>query len=119
MYLSNQANRFLNAIVREYRHRCRSGNGSDVLFTFRYPELKRFRRFPPETAEMCVQELSKNGLIRKYADGGFAIIPETIAFYDEKHKGTYIRILWFAAGAVFTALLDLVVSLLDKLADRI
>lgn len=83
MYLSNQANRFLTAIVREFRYRCRHGDGSNVLFTFQYLKLKRFQKFSEAEAKMCIWELSENDLIRKYDDGGFSVTPKTIAFYDE------------------------------------
>ena len=117
LYLSNRTNQFLNAIVCEFRSRCRHGNGLDIFFSFQYRELKRFRKFSKAEAEMCIWELAENGLIRRYQDGGFAIIPKTIAFYDEKHRRPYIRVFWFVAGAIFTAALDFAVILLNKLTE--
>ena len=117
MYFSNQANRFLTAIVREFRYRCRHGDGSNVLFTFQYLKLKRFQKFSEAEAKMCIWELSENDLIRKYDDGGFSVTPKTIAFYDEKHRKPYIRVFWFVAGAVLTAFLDFVVVLLNKITE--
>lgn len=115
MYLSNKTNCFLKAIVKIYRRRLRNNDENDVFFRHIHLNSEsKLKCFSSNEVEFCLNELDKKKLIKRYIDGGFAIIPETLAYYDEQLRKPFLRIFWFVSGSIFTAFLEIITALLTK-----
>ena len=119
VYLSNKTSKFLNAIVKAYRKRLKNNTANSVLFRFNFLNTKEFHCFSKEDAEFCLRELEEKNLIKRYTDGGFAVIPDTVAYYDNKKKQPLLRVIWFVFGAIFTAFLEIVTTLINKSIESI
>lgn len=117
MYLSNITNKFLDAIIKTYRKRLKKNTANSVLFRFNFLDIEEFKRFSKEEAEFCLRELDEKKLIKRYTDGGFAVTPDTVAYYDNKKKQPLLRVTWFVFGAIFTAFLEIVTALILKLIE--
>lgn len=119
LYLSNITSKFLNAVIKAYRKRLKNNNANSILFRSNFLEIKEFKRFSKEEAEFCLRELDAKNLIRRYTDGGFAVTPDTVAYYDNQKRQPFLRVIWFVFGAVFTAFLNIVVALILKLVESV
>lgn len=116
MYLSHKSTRFLKAIIKIYRRRLRRNEENAVFF--RHIHLKnetKLKRFSDNEVEFCLCELKNKQLVERYTDSGFRITSEAVAFYEFENKQPLLRVVWFISGAVFTAFLEFVLLLLEKL----
>lgn len=97
MGLSKDASKMLSCVVKTYRNRLKTDFENPQWF--RSCQLEDvFEKVKFKSFDMARYELSSLNLIKPYTDGGFAITPNTVAYYENNKKIPWIRVFWFVAG---------------------
>lgn len=95
--LSKDAAKLLKRIVKSYHKRIKSDAENPTWFRV-FQFKTEFKNLKIKDFEFAIEELAHLGLVKRYTDGGFAVTPNAIAYYENNSKALRIRIVWFIFG---------------------